>query len=319
MENKIYDWNLAIEQINLTQYFLYKFPNFYWDNYRKAYVDNPSASLRSNKYIFFKGRDGKQNYIYRHSGKGGNLINFIKNEICNSNEDWHKKVNEELSNFDPGIKTLVERNLQEKQTNTINAYYQRKEFSLCGYLLPLHQNQESYITEYRKISNKVMQSPLFSEVIKTYTPEEKKSYCIGIGLYNTKMDLVGLNRIFTQPNTILFNQKKFLKDSDNRTGFSKSNTLENTRTFILTESIWDAMAHFELYNPKRTEYLISNGEISITKAKEIISYLKKRKAKTIILANDNDTRGSYFNLLCLSLLIDELEIRTIGKNQIEIS
>ena len=64
------DWRKALEEINLIDYFKYKYPNFFYDQGRKAFVDNSNPSLRTNKFVFFKGKDGYLNYIERAGGNG---------------------------------------------------------------------------------------------------------------------------------------------------------------------------------------------------------------------------------------------------------
>ncbi|WP_159479715.1 toprim domain-containing protein [Chryseobacterium sp. 18068] len=318
--NKFYDWEKAISEIDLIDYFTHKFPNFYWDNQRKAFVDNPNSSLRTDKFVFFKGKDGKQNYLSRASGNGGNLIHFIKNEICRGNTNWTHGVNEELSKLYPLLETLKKHDYKKEiDHHKIFENNISKEFQISGKLLNLHSSQKDYITGFRQISDNTLNSLEFLHVVKTYQPQDNKYYCIGIPLYNTKEDVVGVNRIFTYEKSDLFNEKKFLPGSDNRIGFSKSNTLIGTDTFIIGEGIFDGMAHYEIFKPKNSEYLFSNGELGRSKVAEMLKYIEGRNVNKIVFANDNDVKGNYFNLLFLSYIIPNLKLKSVNNKSINIS
>lgn len=314
-------WVKAIDEIDLLDFFHYKFPSFYWDNSRKAFVDHPNPALRSNKFVFFKGRDGRQNYISRASGSGGNLIHFIKNEICKGNTNWTTAINEELLTFYPLLETVKKTN-NKKDINFQKIFENNnlsKEFILSGNLLNLHNSQKQYITGFRQISDNTLNSSEFKNVVKTYQPHDKKYYCIGIPLFNIKEDVVGVNRIFTYEKSDFFNEKKFVPGSDNRIGFSKSNKLEDTEKIIIAEGIFDGMAHYEIFKPKRSEYLFSNGELGRSKVAEMIKYIEQRNISTIELANDNDVKGNYFNLLFLSYIIPNLKLKSANNKAINIS
>lgn len=320
MSTKLYDWNKAIDEIDLIDYFKHKFPSFYWDNSRKAFIDNPDPSLRSNKFVFFKGKDGKQNYISRNTGNGGNLIHFIKNEIANRNTNWATTVNEELSNFYP-LLAEIKKNITKNEYDIRQVFNNHisSEFQLTGKLLPLHEKQKDFITGHREISLTTINSPEFRNAVKTYQPFNQKYFCIGVPLVNIEESIVGVNKIFTYEKSDFFNEKRFEPGSDNRNGFSKSNKLDSTDTFIISEGIWDGMAHFEIYKPKNSEYLFSNGELGINKANAMLKYIDKREVKNIVLANDNDMKGNYFNLLILSQIIPNLKLKGATDKMISLS
>ncbi|REC40567.1 hypothetical protein [Chryseobacterium sp. 5_R23647] len=320
-DKKYYDWDAASKNIDLRDYITYRFPNFYISQRHPVtsksveLVDNDDPSLRTNKYgVFFK--NGVWLYNSRYTDKGGDFVQFVKNEVARG-RDWEKVINEELEKYYPVQYELREKNKHFPTpipSNRIGVGFQ-----LNGKLYSLFKGSLEYITEFRKLSLNTINSPVFKDVAKSYIAQGKKSYCIGIPLINTKEEMVGLNRIFTYKESTLFNEKRFLSTSDNTYGFSKSNTLKNTEKFILCEGIWDGMAHYELNQPKNVEYIFSNGELGKDKAIEILKYIEQRGVKNIEFANDNDLRGNIFDLLLLNLLIPNLKLKASSKEVLTIS
>lgn len=325
MENKKYfDWQAAANNIDLRDYISFKFPNFFIS--RKSlmstnsdsvdFVDHENPSLRTDKYCVYK-KDGKYLYISRRTEKKGSFIDFIKNEVVKGNRDWKDVINEELEKYYPVQYQIREKNkhFPERISLTTN----KGDFDLNGKLYPIFKGSLEYITDFRKLSLNTVNSSVFKDVVKTYIANGRKSYFIGIPLINMREEMVGLNRIFTYKESDLFNEKRFLKGSDNLNGFSKSNTLKNTEKFILCEGVWDGMAHYELNQPKNVEYIFSNGELGTNKANNILKYIEERGIKSIELANDNDLRGNFFNLTFLSLLIPNLKFKSEGSSILTIS
>lgn len=323
MNQKIYDWQKAKEEIDLMDYFYYRFPNFHRaSNAGKShiYVDNGNKLLRSDKYEFIKGKDGFTNYFSRHSSGAGNLIHFIKNEVAHNSDNWRNIVNEELGLFYPLLEEFKQR--IEKEPIKYSKPTEEKQlvdFSAQGKLLPLNNNQLPYLTNFRQLSIDTINSPLFKNVICSYKDHLKNFYCIGIPVINEQEQTIGINRIFTYENSQYFNQKLFVAGSDNYNGFTKSNTFSDTNRFVICEGIFDAMAHFEIYRLQKTEYICSNGELGNNKLNNILRYIKTRNANEIILANDNDIRGNYFDLHIISHLIPSLKIKAFNKKFVSLS
>lgn len=318
---KCYDWQEADRSIDLRDYITYRLPNFYISRKHTnnatevTFVDNDDPALRSDKYCVYK-KNGIWLYVSRHTPNAGSFVQFVKNEIAKG-ENWQRILNQEIERYYP-----VQFQLREKNKHFPEPIPSKRigtGFQLNGKLYSLFKGSLEYITGFRKLSLNTVNSPVFKDVAKSYIAEGKKSYCIGIPLINTKEEMVGLNRIFTYKDSPLFNEKKFLASSDNTYGFSKSNTLKDTEKFILCEGIWDGMAHYELNQPKKVEYIFSNGELGRSKAIEILKYIEERGVKKIELANDNDLRGNIFDLILLNLLIPNLKLKATSPEVLTIS
>ncbi|MCD0480364.1 toprim domain-containing protein [Chryseobacterium sp. LC2016-29] len=314
---KFFDWNKARDEINLRDYFTYKFPNFFL-GHDKQFVDNRDPSKRSDKYDFFK-KNGVWLYKSRHSGNGGDFIEFIKKEVTKGGRNWQEVINEELEKYYPVEYEVSQRNKYLPVIDFTNTKKDGLGFDLNGKLLPIFKMHLQYLNEFRMLSTKTINSAEFKDTVKTYNATGRKSYCIGIPLLNSSEVMIGLNRIFTFKDSELFNQKKFLPGSDNTTGFSKSNTLKNTEKIILCEGFFDGMAHYEINQPKNVEYIFSNGELGRSKSLEILKYIEERGIKKIDLANDNDLSGQRFNLIILNQLIPNLKLIAANKTAINIT
>lgn len=324
MENqKRYDWDQAMEQIDLAEYLMYKFPSFYYDKERKSYVDHPDPKMRSGKFAIIprhKTKDGFDNFIFRNTGKGGNFLAFIRNHVATGDSKWQDVVNKEIQEYLPHMDALKKNGTTRKEVKTENYNnHVTKEFQVSGKFLPLHQGQLKYITQFRKISEETLNSKPFKDLVKSYQPINQKFFCIGIPLLNTEENIVGVNKIMTIENSDFYNEKLFEPGSDNRLGFSKSNRLERTDKFVIMESTWDSMAHYELKAPGNTEYISSNGEVGLHKAHAIISYIEARGVNNIILANDNDTKGHLFDLMFLCQLVPNLKFKDVNKETVTVS
>lgn len=322
MNQKMLNWEDAISTIDLVEYFNYKFPNFYYDQSRKAYVDNSNPQLRSDKFVFFKGKDGKQNYLSRHSGLGGNLINFIANHIVNNNNNKWEAVNQELQTFDQllpavknEIKNKVSLNIKEELFNNEIT----DKFQLTGKFYPLHANQLNYITKEREIIASVVNSPTFKDVAKSYVSQNSNNFVIGVPLIDENKNVVGVFKNNTQTNYANAIPKSFEKGSQNQIGFSKSNDILNSKSFTLTESIWDAMAHFQLKRPDNSEYIFTNGELAQNKINSILNYAEKRGISKFNLAHDNDARGHYFDLMFINQVSPGIKMNNFGNKYISIA
>jgi len=104
-----------------------------------------------------------------------------------------------------------------------------------------------------------------------------------------------------------FNKKWFDANSKNSIGFTFSEKPEVTETLSVFESVFDAVSYCELFHPKNTQYCSSNGELSFNKAKLIKAYFTANSFQKLVLGNDNDVSGAYFNLNIAASFIDEVE------------
>lgn len=326
------DWQNAIKEINLVDFFRYKMPHFFYDNNRKAFVDNLDPKLRSDKFEFFKGRDGHQNYISRATGNAGNLIHFIKNHVVTKSDNVWKEINVELASYQDNLPEIQNylKTSENKQNypNQIQLYSNRmsEEFQVRGELLPLHEKQLAYITDFRKIKMETIKSPLFKNVLQSYK-SESNFYSIGLPIKNIENQIVGILKTYTNDQYDNFNVKRFEKDSNNDVGFSTSNSItdsiaskdkQGARNLTITESVWDAMAHYELQKPKNSDYLFTNGEVSLNKSYIIKQYYDKKAFNSLTLAMDNDKKGQQFELFILSQFIPDLNVNYVDDKYISV-
>lgn len=326
------DWQNAIKEINLVDFFRYKMPHFFYDNNRKAFVDNLDPKLRSDKFEFFKGRDGQQNYISRATGNAGNLIHFIKNHVVTQSDNVWKQINVELASYQDNLPEIQNhlKTSENKQNypNQIQLYSNRmsEEFQVRGELLPLHEKQLAYITDFRKIKMETIKSPLFKNVLQSYK-SESNFYSIGLPIKNIENQIVGILKTYTNDQYDNFNVKRFEKDSNNDVGFSTSNSItdsiaskdkQGARNLTITESVWDAMAHYEIQKPKNSDYLFTNGEVSLNKSYIIKQYYDKKAFNSLTLAMDNDKKGQQFELFILSQFIPDLNVNYVDDKYISV-
>ncbi|WP_139423929.1 toprim domain-containing protein [Chryseobacterium mulctrae] len=322
------NWDQAMNEINLMDFFVYKFPNFFYDKSRDAFVDNLDPKLRTNKFQFGKGKDGRQNYFVRGSGTPGNLIHFIKNFVVQHESKVWEGVNRELIAYKSNLETIKQNLTTVYEKQKLNEDFRNKmftrelsdEFILKGKFYPIHQNQKDYVTNYRQISIETLNHPLFQNIVKSFKDEKDPFFTLAFEIKDTSGKVVGVQKINTNPDYDNFNSKRFVSGTQNDVGFGFSNTVEidkinlqvNTkqggRNLFVTESLWDAMAHFEVNKPQNAEYISTNGEIGENKAFKLKQYFELRAFEKITLATDNDKRGSFFDTIIISSLIPEIKI-----------
>lgn len=322
------NWDQAMKEIDLIDFFLYKKPNFFYDKSRNAFVDNLDPKLRTNKFQFIKGKDGRQNYFDRASQNPGNLIHFIKNHVVQHESNVWEGVNRELLAYRSNLETIkkdlntvyTNQNLSDDLKTKMFSRELTDEFILKGKFFPLHQNQKDYITKHRLISEETFNHPLFKNIVKSFKDEKDPFFTLAFEIKDTSGKVVGVQKINTNPDYDNFNSKRFVSGTQNDVGFGFSNTVEidkinlqvNTkqggRNLFVTESLWDAMAHFEVNKPQNAEYISTNGEIGENKAFKLKQYFELRAFEKITLATDNDKRGSFFDTIIISSLIPEIKI-----------
>ncbi|PWN62425.1 hypothetical protein C1631_022945 [Chryseobacterium phosphatilyticum] len=333
------NWDQAMKEIDLIDFFLYKKPNFFYDKGRDAFVDNLDPKFRSNKFQFIKGKDGRQNYIDRASQSAGNLIHFIKNHVVSHEANVWEAVNRELLDYKSNLET-IKQNLstvyenQKLNEDLRNKMFMRElsdEFILKGKFYPLHQNQKDYVTNHRQISLETLNHPLFKNIVKSFKDEKDPFFTLAFEIKDTSGKVVGVQKINTNPGYDNFNSKRFVSGSQNDVGFGFSNTVEidkvnlqvNTkqggRNLFVTESLWDAMAHYEMNKPQNAEYISTNGEIAENKAFKLKQYFELRAFEKITLATDNDKRGCFFDTIIISSLIPEVKINYKDNDFLSIS
>ncbi|MDV3950564.1 hypothetical protein CMT75_18780 [Elizabethkingia anophelis] len=320
MENqKMYSWAKALQEIDIEEYFQYKFPHFYYDSTRKAYVDHSDPSLRTDKIVFFKGKDGFRNFISRNDSRNsGNLISLIKKLVLKNSPDWKIGVNLELENYSKILPELDKLQKSESKALVIHNNAEiTEQYQIEGKFYPLHQLQKNYLIEDRKISESTLNSAVFKDVAKSYKRNDENFYTLAYPIIDQQKNIVGVNKINTNKDYSNYNIKRFEKNSNNSIGFTHSNFLTTSKTLITCESLIDAMSHFDLQlNNTNIEvlerdnhYMISNGELSANKAFLVVKDFKNLGFKNLVLANDNDLAGSRFDLNILNALLSNIKVQ----------
>lgn len=325
---KMLDWNKAMNEIDFIEYFRYRMPHFYFDTHRKAFVDNNDPSMRSDKFQFFTGKDGRQNYISRKTGNAGNLIHFIKNHVVQGEPNPWKAVNKELLDYQsnlPEIKNELNsrnyiQNITKENINQIFNNEVQDDFIFSGKFYPLHNEQRKYLNNFRKLSDETIDNPLFKDVFKSYKGAKDQYFTLGFEIKDIDSKLVGVQKINAAKDYSNFNDKRFEQGTQNSIGFAfsnrisvdkihlQSNAKQGGRNLIVTESLIDAASHFEIYQPNNAEYLSTNGELSENKAYLLKQYFEKFAFEKMTLGTDNDLRGSFFDTIILSQMSGNIKI-----------
>lgn len=307
----MFSWERALKEIDLIDYFLYKFPEFYYDKKRKAYVDHPDPALRSSKVQFFKGKDGYTNFIAHPSGQGGNLISLIKNMVLQNQGDWKIGVNREIEEYlhmRLGGHRLKSTELQPH----IVEQQSQEEFTARGRFSPLHPVQRAYLTGERMIGNKTINSKVFKGMMQSYIPEGKEYFVLASTILDQERNIVGVTTINTGKNYSDYGKKLIERNSQSSIGFTHSNFLPSAKRLIICESAIDAMSHYEMQQNTSekvaSHYMISNGMISANKAFYIQKEFEKNGYQNLILATDNDVAGYRFDLNILLAFLPNLKV-----------
>lgn len=295
------DWDKIKEEIDIEQYFLFKMGSLYnFDRYKRAYVLNNNEKNGDIIRFFYHEKSGIKMYYSIVFHDSGDIIQFIKKRIlCNTDANAFD-INAELKIY-LGINQDINSNSKNKpflqQRNTASKEH---EYKVYGDIIPKIKQHHRYLTGFRKLSLNSIYSEIFKEVLFTYEFQSVESLAFYLKDINGK--IVGINRIQTQQN-IFFNKKWFDKNSKNSVGFTFSHKLNDTETLSIFESLFDAISFQELNGCNAIQYCVTNGELSFRKAQLINIYFKQNNFKNIILGNDNDLAGNYFNLTIIGCFI----------------
>lgn len=304
------DWEKIKREVDFEQYFLSKFGEAYtFDKYKMAYVQRNSDGRNGDIIRFFAHRNtGVQMYYSLLHHDSGDIIQFIKKRVLNISGDNSKEVNEELENF-LGSAAAFQRKFSQGQTHNLKSAA-KPTFKFSGRVGEGIINYHNYFENYRKISRKTIDSECFIGVIISYETETLST--LGFLIKNIDGTVVGVNRIQTKEGEY-FNKKWFESGTDNSLGFTFSNKPEKTETLSISESIFDAMAFYELYGGDNIQFIASNGELSFTKAALIVTYFRREKFSKLLLCCDNDASGRIFNLsVILNLLPNFKNVKRFG-------
>ncbi|PWN59171.1 toprim domain-containing protein [Chryseobacterium oncorhynchi] len=306
------DWDRIRKEVDIEQYFLFKMGNLYsFDKYKRAYVLNEDNGdiIR----FFYHEKSGIKMYYSIVFQDSGDIIQLIKKRILHNINANASDVNTELTTYlgtgyyvTPGTKEI-------SRPQPIKEASERDDYKVYGDIIQKIDQHHQYLTEFRKLSLDTIESDIFNGVLFTYHSQSTESLAFYIKDIDGK--IVGLNRIQTAGNE-LFNKKWFDKNSRNGVGFTFSNTLNNTETLSIFESLFDAMSFQELNQCKSVQYCVTNGELSFRKAQLIIEYFKKNTFTNIVLGNDKDLAGNYFNLNIIGSFIESVTSIRKSKNNI---
>lgn len=306
------DWNKARFEIDIEQYFLFKLGHLYqFDRYKKAYVTEEHGDIIR---FFNHEKTGVKMYYSITFQDSGDIIQFIKKRILRNESATAFDINQEILNYSGSSvsNTCITPTSYFKESSK-SANSDEGNYVLHGDIIQKIDLHEDYLVNYRKFDKELLGSPLFKNVFYSYKTKNIES--LSFDIQDIQMNRVGVVRIQTEQGEY-FNKKWFDKNSKNGIGFTFSNLPNNTETLSIFESIFDAMSFHELQKLDNVQYCSTNGELSFNKAKLIHKYFRSNKFKKIILGNDNDAAGNYFNLNIICSFIPNID--NVRKSQTNI-
>ena len=259
------NWDKIKSEIDIEQYFLFKMgSSFSFNKYKQAYVSDKNGNHGDIIRFFYHERTGIKMYYSIVSQDSGDIIQFIKRRILQSNDASPAEINRELQSY----LGLGNTNIPKKAAVKFQESFQRKEdeFKVYGNIIPKIDQHYNYLNGHRKLSPDVLESDLFKSIFFTYKTYSHES--LGFYLKDINGKIIGINRIQTEENEFL-NKKWFEKGSHNGEGFTFSNKLLGTETLSIFESIIDAISFHEIHKIESTQYCSTNGELSFRKAQLI--------------------------------------------------
>lgn len=301
--NYLFDWNRIKNEIDIEQYFLFKMGNlYYFDRYKKAYVFKMGEKSGDIIRFFRHEKSDVKIYYSMVYNDSGDLIQFIKKRVLQNENAGPEEINAALQEYlgtGGTINTANNRSYLVSNDSQSEKYYE-----VYGDIIQKIEQHYKYLFEYRKLSADTVHSELFKDIFFTYKTSTS-SESLSFYLKDIDGKIVGINRIQTSENEF-FNKKWFDKNSRNGIGFTFTDKLCDTETLSIFESIFDAMSFHEINKLSAVQYCITNGELSFRKAKLIQEYFNKNNFKNIILGNDNDLAGNYFNLNIIGSFIQSV-------------
>lgn len=306
------DWNKARFEIDIEQYFLFKLGHLYqFDKYKKAYVTEGQGDIIR---FFNHEKTGVKMYYSITFQDSGDIIQFIKKRILRNENTSAFDINQEILNY---CGSSVSNNHTtppsyfKESNNEMGS--ENGNYVLHGDIIQKIDLHEDYLVNYRKLNRELLGSPLFKNIFYSYKTKNVES--LSFNIQDIQRNRVGVVRIQTEKGEY-FNKKWFDKNSKNGIGFTFSHLPENTETLSIFESIFDAISFHELRGFYDIQYCSTNGELSFSKAKLIHRYFRSINFKKLILGNDNDVAGNYFNLNIICSFISE--VISVRKSQTNI-
>lgn len=303
--NYTLDWESIKREVDIEQYFLFKMGSLYsFDKYKKAYVLEQKGSHGDIIRFFHHERTGIKMYYSIMNQDSGDIIQFIKKRILNNTAALPTDINQELRSFlrlnedyKPAIPSEIYFAHASEEPEQVN-------YEVHGDIIPKIDIHFDYLQEHRKLDKETFLSGIFAKTLFSYKKDNHLSLSYFVKDLNA--DIVGIHRVFTEKGNY-YNKKWFDANTKNSIGFTFSQKSDITETLSVFESIFDAMSYSEIFKPKNTQYCSSNGELSFSKAKLINEYFDANSFQKLVLGNDNDVSGAYFNLNIISSFLKDIE------------
>jgi len=303
--NYTLDWDRIKREVDIEQYFLFEMGSLYsFDKYKKAYVLQQNGNHGDIIRFFYHERSGVKMYYSIMNQDSGDIIQFIKKRILNNTSALPGEINHELRLFLGGSEELKPQKPSEIYFSTSSEVIEPSDYEINGDIIQKIEIHFDYLKEHRKLEEKTFLSEIFKTTFFSYRKDNLLS--LSYFVKDIENAVVGIHRVFTGKGDY-FNKKWFDANSKNSIGFTFSEKPEITETLSVFESIFDAVSYYELFQPKNTQYCSSNGELSFNKAKLIKKYFMANSFQKLVLGNDNDVSGAYFNLNIVASFIDEVE------------
>ncbi|AZB32118.1 toprim domain-containing protein [Chryseobacterium balustinum] len=303
--NYTLDWDRIKREVDIEQYFLFKMGSLYsFDKYKKAYVLESNNQHGDIIRFFRHEKSGVKMYYSIMNQDSGDIIQFIKKRILNNTSASALEINKELRSF------LCMGDIESKISSSKTYFAHASEdiepiqYEINGDIIPKINLHLEYLEHYRKLHKNIFLSGVFQSTLFTY----KKDNTISLSYFvkDIKNEVVGIHRVFTGKGDY-FNKKWFDTNSKNSIGFTFSEKPAITETLSIFESIFDAMSYAQIFNPENTQYCSSNGELSFSKAQNIEKYFTNNAFIRLVLGNDSDVSGVYFNLNIVAAFIKEIQ------------
>lgn len=300
-----FNWDRIKREVDIEQYFLFKMGSLYsFDKYKKAYVLQQNGSHGDIIRFFHHERSGVKMYYSIMNQDSGDIIQFIKKRILNNTSALPAEINRELRLFLGGNEDLIAQKPSGIYFAASSESVEALDYEVHGDIIQKIDIHFEYLKEHRKFEVTTFRSGVFKTTFFSY----KKDNLLSLSYFVKDIEnaVVGIHRVFTGKGNY-FNKKWFDTNSKNSIGFTFSEKPEITETLSVFESVFDALSYCELFQPKNTQYCSSNGELSFNKAKLIKAYFTANSFQKLVLGNDNDVSGAYFNLNIAASFIDEVE------------
>lgn len=302
--NYTLDWDRIKKEVDIEQYFLFKMGSLYsFNKYKKAYVLQNGEHRGDIIRFFIHESSGIKMYYSIMNQDSGDIIQFIKKRILNSTSASPIEINKELHLF---LGVSHENDVPGASEVYFSSAIQDvdpSEYSIDGDIIPKIDWHLDYLESYRQLNKSTFLSGVFQETFFSF----KKNNTLSLSYFvkDINQSVVGIHRVFTGKGEY-FNKKWFDTNSRNAVGFTFSEKAVVTETLSVFESVFDALSYSELFQPVHTQFCSSNGELGFSKAKLINIYFVENAFQKLVLGNDNDVAGAYFNLNIVASFIKEV-------------